>query len=92
MRTVLCNRSYPEAGNLLFEMMEKYISAHEKLILDMSGVDSLPSMFLNNSIGLYLERHGDNSLKGKMIFENITASQVQRLKEYMLRFQNERVN
>lgn len=77
---------YPTAGQMLYDMMEKIIAQGDVLVVDMSGVDTLPSMFLNMSIGQYLEKHGAKSLSGKLKFKNITASQVERIKTYMARF------
>lgn len=77
---------YPTAGQLFFNVMEEVIPNGDVVVVDMAGVDALPSMFLNMSIGKYLEKYGSASLSGKLKFKNITASQVRRIKEYMSRF------
>jgi hypothetical protein len=51
----------------------------------MEGVEVLPSMFLNASIGRYVEEHGIASLKGMLSFEKILSSQLTRIKDYLNR-------
>lgn len=51
----------------------------------MVDVNALPSMFLNTSIGRFIEEHGFDKLKEKVSFSNIGASQAQRIKEYIQR-------
>ena len=85
IRSLLEGRNYPEAGDALFEMMKDSVEANGRVVLNMEGVDSLPSMFLNASIGRYLEDFGNDSLRGKLSFEKITAQQAARIKEYISR-------
>ncbi len=80
---LLKNQSYPQAGDALYVKIIDRLEKEEKIVLDMSGVDTLPSMFLNTSIGRYIQEHGFNRLKEKISFSNIGASQAQRIKEYI---------
>lgn len=82
--TLLKDRSYPEAGVALYEMILSKLN-EEKIVLDLSDVVSLPSMFLNTSIGRFIDTHGVELLRKKVSFSNITASQASRIKEYINR-------
>lgn len=85
IKEILKDRDYPTAGEYVYSIMEECIPNSEVVTLNMDGVDTLPSMFLNTSIGQYIQKYGPDSLKGKLAFEKIMASQVTRIKEYMSR-------
>ena len=51
----------------------------------MDGVSSLPSMFLNTSIGKMIEDFGVDSVR-LLSFRKITRLQAQRIKEYVDRY------
>lgn len=80
---LLKDQSYPQAGGVLYLQIVDKIKCGDKVILDMSGVDTLPSMFLNTSIGRYIDDFGFDILREKMTFHNIGVSQAQRIKDYI---------
>ena len=51
----------------------------------MTGVVSLPSMFLNASIGMAARNFGVETIKKNIAFRNVTKTQADRLKEYFAR-------
>jgi hypothetical protein len=79
----LVGRSYPEAGDVVYQKIVHEMNHGDKIILNLSDVDSLPSMFLNVSIGRYVDNFGIESLKKKISFANISASQIERIKKYI---------
>lgn len=81
------DRSYPDAGKALYDAILLCTDC-DKIILDFRGISSVPSMFLNVSIGRLISERGAAFIKEKIGFSNITASQVQRIKEYVDRFDN----
>lgn len=85
LKQIIHDNTLPEAGDVLYHNMISCIPNNEKIVIDMTGVDSLPSLFLNTSIGRYLREYGANSLQGKMSFVGITVTQISRLKEYIAR-------
>ncbi len=85
IKDLLDGRTYPEAGCLLYDQIVDMISTDERVVLNMVDVNALPSMFLNTSIGRFIEEHGFDKLKEKVSFSNIGASQAQRIKEYIQR-------
>lgn len=75
-------KSYPDAGNVLYSEMSRAYRANDSIMLDMSGVDILPSMFLNVSIGRLINENGRIFLRS-VIFKNITKKQLEILHEYV---------
>jgi hypothetical protein len=86
LQPIMEGRSFPDSGDALFQMIEEKLPTEEKIILDMVDVVSLPSMFLNVSIGKFIENHGIELLKKKIAFANISTSQIERLKVYINSF------
>ncbi len=79
-------KTYPDAGMELFDMLQRIINEEQKIVLDMEGVLSLPSMFLNVSIGRIIEEYGVDVLKQKISFSHIRATEAARLQNYVNRF------
>lgn len=52
----------------------------------MEGVTSLPSIFLNVSLGKIIDDYDIEILKKHISFSNITRSQAERLKDYLIRY------
>lgn len=82
---LLKDKSYPEAGDNLYKKILHYIDSEDKVVLDMSEVDALPSMFLNTSIGRFIDDFGYDKLKSKVSFSNIGSSQAERIKDYIVK-------
>ena len=59
------------------------ISQSSKITIDLEGISSLPSMFLNVSIGRYIDEYGFDSLKNRISFVKITKAQAERIREYI---------
>ncbi len=52
----------------------------------MTGVAILPSMFLNMSIGKFIDNYGVDVLKAKISFHKISVSQANRIKDYVQKY------
>lgn len=77
------NKSLPDAGQILFENISQAVERHTKLVVDMSQTSSLLSIFLNASIGRFIDTRGKERLKETLTFTNITKAQATRLREYL---------
>lgn len=77
---------FPMAGSILYNIMKKNIDSTDKVIIDMEGVSSLPSMFLNVSIGRFIDEFGLDKLRQKVSFVKIPKLQAERLKDYINRY------
>jgi hypothetical protein len=86
LKEMMINRTYPEAGAALYAAFCLYKDSVDKIIVDLDGVETLPSMFLNTSIGAYIDNFGKESLKEKISFAKITRSQAERLRDYLDRY------
>lgn len=79
---VLSGRDYPDAGNALYDLILTH-KDKDKIVIDLEGISSLPSMFLNVSIGRYVEEFGIESLKKTISFRKITKQQADRIVKYL---------
>lgn len=87
MKEVLASHnSLPEAGNTFYNTIVGAIASDEKVVANMEGVSSLPSMFLNVSIGRIIDEYDMATLKKHIMFLKITKQQADRLKDYLLRY------
>lgn len=86
LKEMMINRTYPEAGAALYAEFCLHRESADKIIVDLEGVETLPSMFLNTSIGAYIDSFGKESLKEKISFAKITRSQADRLRDYLARY------
>ena len=49
LKEMMINRTYPEAGAALYAAFCLYKDSVDKIVVDLDGVETLPSMFLNMS-------------------------------------------
>lgn len=75
-------RTFPDAGSALFDMINPALDAGDRVILDMKGVDIMPSMFLNPSIGRIVKERGISTMS-RFTFRNISKNQMERLRTYV---------
>ena len=79
-------KNLPDAGKVLYDALNNAIKTNSKVVVDMTGVEALPSIFLNMSLGRIIEDFGEEALKGKLSFKTITKAQAERVKDYLNRF------
>lgn len=75
-----------DAGDVFYHRLVDAISKDEKVVVDMTGVSYLPSVFLNVSIGRILDQYGADSLKKHISFSKITKQQANRLTDYIAKY------
>ena len=83
LNDVMRGRDFPDAGKCLQDWIIDNISQSSKITIDLEGISSLPSMFLNVSIGRYIDEYGFDSLKNRLSFVKITKAQAERIREYI---------
>ena len=76
----------PDEGTVLYDEIVNAIASGDKVMVDMEGVSSLPSIFLNVSIGKVIDDYDIDTLKRHVSFCKITRKQAERLKDYLLRY------
>lgn len=79
---ILTGRSYPDAGTDFCGILREVIQNNDTLQIDMKGVDSIPTMFMNTSFGKIMSEYGVERLKKAMIFRNISKVQIERIGKY----------
>lgn len=85
IQTLLEGKTFPQAGAELYDILVQNMD-EPKIVLDMTGVAILPSMFLNMSIGKFIDNYGVNTLRAKISFHKISVSQAQRIKDYVQKY------
>ncbi len=78
----------PEAGNKFYSLIVNGLDNSDKVIVDMSEITALPSVFLNVSIGRLIDENRVDQLKTKLVFTMITKQQATRLREYIVKYGN----
>ena len=86
LKDILNNRPYPESGAILYDILCKTMKDNSKVEIDLEGVVSLPSIFLNASFGKAVALYGVDRVKHSTRFHHISRTQAERLKEYFERF------
>lgn len=79
---ILKDKSYPDAGTDFGNILREVIIINDKLQIDMKGVDSIPTMFMNTSFGKIMSEYGVDRLKKAMVFRNISKVQIERIGKY----------
>ncbi len=84
---IMQGRSYPDAGDALYQAIAPLLDdTEEKITLDMSGVQGIPSMFLTMSIGRIIRERGADYLKQKVKFINVLSGDANRIRSYVEEF------
>lgn len=84
---IMQGHDYPTAGSVLYGIIMERIDSEDRIILDMSGVSLIPSMFLNTSIGRIIREKGVGFVKSKFGFSHIKVSDANRIRDYVKRFE-----
>lgn len=66
-------------------MLSPVLDTDARIILDMDGVDDLPTLFLNPSIGRIVKERGVSAMS-RFTFRNISRNQMERLMTYVDKF------
>ncbi len=81
---IMAGKNYTESGAILYDNIIAMLNDNQHIDIDLTGVASMPSIFLNASIGRIMQEYGYEKLKN-ITFHNITKVQAERLREYMQR-------
>lgn len=70
------------AGDSIFKIAAEAIDNNEIILFDMSGQDSVSTVFLNTSFGQLIDKYGIERVKQSFKFTNILRSQIERIRKY----------
>ena len=76
----------PDAGSLFYSQIIQGLDKSEKVVIDMTDVTAMPSIFLNVSIGRIIDEMGMDKVKNNIVFTMITKQQALRLRDYMQKY------
>lgn len=82
IKDILKDRTYPQGGKALYDIAKKAIMDGDIVSVDMSDVESFPTMFMNTSFGDLICEFGTEKTKKAFVFKSITKSQVERIQKY----------
>ena len=82
LNDIMIGKEFPDSGNDLYCFILDNKDKCERIVIDMEGVSSLPSIFLNVSLGRYIEEFGVDNFR-KLSFTHITKSQAERIRDYV---------
>ena len=85
--TIFQGRNDPDAGDVLYSVLNDNLDKQDRIILDFKDVTFVPSMFLNTSLGKIIGERGAGIIRQKIAFSNISASQIAHIREYVQRFE-----
>ena len=85
--TIFQGRNYPDAGDVLYSVLNDNLDKQDRIILNFKDVTLVPSMFLNTSLGKIIGERGAGIIRQKIAFSNISASQIAHIREYVQRFE-----
>lgn len=83
LNDILKSKPYPDAGVDFCLILRDAIINGDVLQIDMTGVDSIPTMFMTTSFGAIMNEFGSGKLKKAMVFRNITKVQIERIVKYI---------
>ena len=83
IKDVLDGRSFPEAGDYVYNLMLPFADTDEEFVLDLQGVSDLPSLFFNMCLKRFADDRGAEFVKGRVRFKNISKCQVAWLVDYL---------
>ena len=79
---MMSSKILSDAGTMFYKELISALSASEKVTV----VNSMPSVFLNVSIGRLIDEKGIGAIRNNVAFTMITKQQALRLKEYIEKY------
>lgn len=73
---------FSRSGNAVFDFASSAIQNGDTLMFDMSGQDSVSTVFLNASFGKLIDAFGIDMVKSSFKFSNMLRSQMERIRKY----------
>ncbi|MBQ7942349.1 MAG: STAS-like domain-containing protein [Muribaculaceae bacterium] len=86
VKDLLKGGSYPDGGAELYNLAYPIISNNQIVNIDLTDVDSVPTLFMNMSFGKLISDFGKIKVMKSLKFFNITKSQLERIKKYFSNF------
>lgn len=88
LHELLDEHGYVEGGTIVFSQAEESVRNGEIIIINMNNVESVPTNFLNTSLGALIDVYGIEKTKNSLRFSNVLKTQVERIKKYFRDYQS----
>lgn len=88
LHDLLESHNYVESGVIVFDVAKDVVSRDEIIMIDMANVESVPTNFLNTSLGALMDIYGVEKTKKSFRFKNILKTQVDRISKYFNDYQS----
>lgn len=88
LHDLLESHTYVESGSIVFDVAKDVVSRDEIITIDMANVESVPTNFLNTSLGALMDIYGVEKTKKSFRFKNILRTQVERISKYFNDYQS----
>jgi len=82
LKDIISQGNFPDSGRIFHDMLKSYLDQKRTIVIDMSEVVSLPTLFMNTSFGVIIDECGADILKKNVKFDNIGKSQMFRIQKY----------
>ena len=83
IKEALDGRSFPEAGDYIYNLMLPFADTDEEFVLDLQGVSDLPSLFFYMCWKRFIDDRGAEFVKMRVRFKNISKRQAAWLVDYL---------
>lgn len=87
LKNIFKNNTLPQSANKALIISNNLIDNEKIVIIDMDGVSSLSTSFMNVLFKGLIDKYGIEKTKKSLLFKNIRPSEAQRVKFYFDRFQ-----
>lgn len=86
LKNIFKDNTLPKSADIVLALSNNLILNKETIIIDMEGVSSLSTSFMNVLFKGLIDRYGLENTKKSFSFKNIRPSEAQRIKSYFDRF------
>ena len=69
-------------GLILFNVMNNLLLNNQNVRLSLEGATPFSTSFLNSSIGSLVDKYGIENVRKKLVFSNLTKSQIKKMTNY----------
>jgi hypothetical protein len=69
-------------GIMLFNVVDNILSNNQKVRLSLEGATPFSTSFLNSSIGSLVDKYGIETIRKRLVFSNLTKSQIKKITSY----------
>lgn len=85
---ILKENDYATSGTIVHDIAYEAILNDDLIVIDMEGIESVPTTFMNTSFGTLMNNFGVDKIKKSFRFRNILKTQVERISKYFYDYES----